>query len=297
MKIRLYENLRTVSYTPFYLAEAMGRYAEHGLEVDTIRSPKPSETPLGLMRGDVDVCWGGPMRVLVHHDADPACPLVCFGQVVGRDPFMLLGREPNIDFRFTDLIGKRVAVMNEVETPWMTMQDDLGRAGIDPQSIVRAPDRTMAENVAALAAGEVDVIQVMEPYAANAIGDRIGHLWHRFSVRGEVAFTSFYTTRTFADERPEVCRALVRALRASIETLYTMPSVEVAAKIGAWFADVTPERLASAIAGYQAAQIWTVDPSIPAAHLVRLKAGLLSGGLIARDVPYDEVVVDRFARE
>jgi NitT/TauT family transport system substrate-binding protein len=141
----------------------------------------------------------------------------------------------------------------------------------------------------------VDVIQVMEPYAANAIGDGFAHPWHRFSVRGELAFTSFYTTRAFIDERPEACRALVKALRASIETLYAMPSGEVAEKIGAWFADVAPERLASAITGYQAAKLWTVDPSIPAAHLLKLKASLVSGGLISRDVPYDEVVDDRFA--
>jgi NitT/TauT family transport system substrate-binding protein len=295
MKIRLYENLRTVSYAPFYLAEEMGRYAEYGLEVETLISPKPSETALGLLEGRVDVSWGGPMRVLLHHDSDPACPLVCFGQVVGRDPFMLIGRKPNADFRFADLVAKRIGVMNEVPTPWMTMQDDLGRAGIDPQSIERAPDRTMAQNVAALAAGELDVIQVMEPYAANAIGDGIGHLWHRFSVRGEIAFTTFYATRSFVDGSPEVCRALVNALAASVRSLYAMPGAEVAGRIAAWFPDTAVERLANAIAGYQAARIWATDPSIPAAHLVRLKAALLSGGLIARDVPYDDVVVDRFA--
>ncbi len=294
MKIRLYENLRTVSYAPFYLAEALNQYAEHGIKVEIIVSPRPAETPLGLIHGRVDVAWGGPMRVLVHHDRDPTCPLVCFGQVVGCDPFILVGREPNSDFRFADLIGKRVAVMNEVPTPWMTMQDDLGRAGIDPDSIQRTPDRTMAENVSALAAGEVDVIQVMEPYAANAVGDG-AHIWHRFSVRGEVAFTSFYATRIFVDSRPEACAALVKALKATIELLYAMSSTEVAQRIGPWFPDTKPERLASAIAGYQAAKIWSHDPSIPPAHLARLKAALLSGGLILRDVPYEDVIVNRFA--
>ena len=49
---------------------------------------------IGLMAGRVDVSWGGPMRVMMHHNEDPACPLICFGQVVSRDPFMLIGREP-----------------------------------------------------------------------------------------------------------------------------------------------------------------------------------------------------------
>jgi NitT/TauT family transport system substrate-binding protein len=296
MKIRLYENLRTVSYTPFYLAEAMGRYAQFGLDVETIPSPTPSETPLGLIHGRVDVSWGGPMRVLMHHDRDPDCPLVCFGQVVGPDPFMLIGREPNCEFRFADLVGKRVGVMGEVPTPWLTLQDDLGRAGIDPESIDQGPERTMAQNVAALAAGELDVIQVMEPYASTAMGEGIGHLWHRFSVRGAIAFTTFYTTRAFVDERPEACSALVETLAASIESLYAMPGSEVAERIQSWFPDTSPQHLAAAIEGYQAAGIWMRDMSIPPIHMVRLKAALLSGGLISRDVPYEEVIVDRFAR-
>ena len=51
MKIRLYENLRTVSYAPFYIAEGRGLFAAEGLDVDTIPSPAPEETALGLIEG------------------------------------------------------------------------------------------------------------------------------------------------------------------------------------------------------------------------------------------------------
>ena len=51
------------------------------------RAPRPRYSTAA-----VDVSWGGPMRVMMHHDADPRCPLVCFGQVVARDPFLLVGR-------------------------------------------------------------------------------------------------------------------------------------------------------------------------------------------------------------
>lgn len=44
----------------------------------------------------MDVPWGGPTRVMMHHDADPRCPLVCFAQVVARDPFLLVGRRFSI---------------------------------------------------------------------------------------------------------------------------------------------------------------------------------------------------------
>src|SRR3546814_11698613 len=86
------------------------------------------------------------MRVMLHHDADHDCPLVCFGQVVSGEPFVLVGRTPKPDFHFADLAhsadrpGPRIGVAVDVPTPWMTMQDDLRRAGVAPASINRAPD-------------------------------------------------------------------------------------------------------------------------------------------------------------
>lgn len=294
MKIRLYENLRTLSYAPYYLAEVWHHYAANGVQVETIPSPAPPETARGLIEGRVDVSWGGPMRVLLNHDTDPDCPLVCFGQVVGGDPFMLIGREPRPDFQFKDLCGLKVGVVSEVPTPWMTMQDDLGRAGIDPATIERGPTRTMSENVAALAAGELDVIQVMEPQAAIALSGHDAHLWHRFSIRGEVAFTTFYAPRAFVRTNPEICRALVAALEASIEQLYSTPAEQVGALLRPWFPDVDAARLSEAVHGYQAASLWTRDPAIAPAHLARLKAALLSGELIRRDIPFESVVDESF---
>jgi NitT/TauT family transport system substrate-binding protein len=68
-------------------------------------SPSTARTATALLDGKVDVSWGGPMRVMMHHDADPRCPLVCFGQVVARDPFLLVGRARNASFSWRDLAG------------------------------------------------------------------------------------------------------------------------------------------------------------------------------------------------
>ena len=60
MKIRLYENLRTVSYTPFYLADALELFQAEGVDVETLPSPRPEETALGLIEGRADVLLGWP---------------------------------------------------------------------------------------------------------------------------------------------------------------------------------------------------------------------------------------------
>ena len=148
--IILYENMRTVVYVPFYLAIVRGDWAAEGIAVSVQTSPSTPETAQGLIDGRADVSWGGPMRVMLHHDRDRDCPLVCFAQIVARDPSILLGRQSNQRFQFSGLAGKRVGVIAEVPTPWMTLQDDLGRAGVSLDDIDWVKEQSMAENAAAL---------------------------------------------------------------------------------------------------------------------------------------------------
>lgn len=293
--IILYENLRTVAYAPFYLAIERGDWAREGIEVEVRLSPEPVETAQGLLDGRADVAWGGPMRVMLHHDRDPDCPLVCFGQVVARDPFMLVGREPRPGFRFEDLRGLRIAVTSEVPTPWMCFQDDLRRAGIDPAGIDRAPDAPMAENLKRLAAGQLDVVQVFEPYAARAEAEGAAHVWHRFAGRGDLGYTSFYTTRGFLDESRETCAKLVRGIHRAVTALYARPVEATAEAVAGYFPDLPAPLLTRAIAGYRDSQLWARTPTLPAWTVVALKAALLSGGLIRRDIPYDRFIDDSLA--
>ena len=52
--ITLYENLRTIVYAPFYLADRRGFWSEEGLEV-AFGVTEPVETAEGLMAGRADI--------------------------------------------------------------------------------------------------------------------------------------------------------------------------------------------------------------------------------------------------
>ena len=125
MKIRLSENFRAVFYAPYYATQALGLYAREGVEVEFMNSSVPGDAVAGLIDGTIDLTWGGPMRVMRAHDQRPDSPLVCFCEVVARDPFFLIGRSDRADFRLTDLAHLRFATVSEVPTPWMCLQHDL----------------------------------------------------------------------------------------------------------------------------------------------------------------------------
>ena len=154
MRLRIAENFRAIFYAPFYAAQALGFYAREGVDVELIGSAVAGDGVSAVLAGAIDLTWGGPMRVIKARDQNPDSPLVCFCEVVARDPFFLIGRSDRPAFRLADLAGLRLATVSEVPTPWMCLQHDLRLHGIDPASLHRIADRTMAENFAALRDGQ-----------------------------------------------------------------------------------------------------------------------------------------------
>ena len=128
----LSENFRALFYAPFYAAHATGAFTEAGVEVVLVASPSPPDTVKALLAGEVDVMWGGPLRVMMPRDIEPGSDLVCFCDVVARDPFFVIGREAAARFPLRRSQGPRLATVSEVPTPWICLADDIRRAGVDP---------------------------------------------------------------------------------------------------------------------------------------------------------------------
>ena len=158
MAINLCESFRAMFYTPFYLPFALGTYEAEGVDVTLSTSPSLDTVAEQLRDGIADVYWGGPMRIMVMRDRIREPEIIGFSEAITRDPFFLIGKTPNPSFDLKDLLDIRFASVSEVPTPWMCLQEDFRRAGIDPASLNRNPDRSMPENVEALANDKADVI-------------------------------------------------------------------------------------------------------------------------------------------
>jgi NitT/TauT family transport system substrate-binding protein len=295
MAITLQESLRGLFYAPFYVALARDAYEAEGVEVRFVSSPRPGDAARNVMDGTVDVCWGGPMRVMQAYQEIAGCDLASFAEVVTRDPFLLLGCEPRPDFALRDLAAVRVATVSEVPTPWMCLQEDLRRAGVDPARLTRIADGTMADNVAALRRGEVDVVQVFEPFAAALLGDGVGHVWYAQASRGPTSYTTFYARRGLLRDRHEELHRMVRAIYRTQKWVASTDGATIAAAIARYFEDVPPALLADACARYKALGIWGGNPRLPRIGYDRLLASLVSGGFVSPGTAYDVAVDNSLA--
>jgi NitT/TauT family transport system substrate-binding protein len=293
--ITLSENFRALFYTPFYAAHAIGAYEAEKVEVRLRDSPDPARTAADLRAGTVDVMWGGPLRVLLTHAADPTSDVVCFCDVVARDPFFIIGRYPNPDFRPCDLIGPRFASVAEVPTPWLCLQDDIRRDGADPAAVNRSSGPSMAENAASLRTGQLDAIQVFQPYAEELLQSGSGHLWYAAAGRGLTAYTTLVTRRSVLTSRRDELAAMVRAMYRSLRWIRATPGTEVARALAAFFPDVPAPLYAAAIDRYRALSLYGADPITRPEGVERLQAAMRSGGVLQNSIPFERVVDNSLA--
>src|SRR5262249_9611104 len=156
-----------------------------------------------------------------------------------------------------------LATVSEVPTPWMCLQHDLRLAGIDPATIKRVTNGTMVENMAALKAGKVDVIQIFEPFPSLLLADRAAHVWYAAARRGVTAYTCFYARRgTLTARRDELLR-MVRAIAKTETWVASATGLQIAESIAGYFKDVPTAILEAACTRYKTLGIWNTTPMLP----------------------------------
>jgi NitT/TauT family transport system substrate-binding protein len=288
VKIRLMENFRAIFYAPYYAIHALGFYANEGVDVELVSSDAPGDAIAHLANGTIDLTWGGPMRVMTAHDRDDQSPLICFGEVVSRDPFFLIGNFEG--FKLSDLTHLRFAAVSEVPTPWMCLQQDLRDAGIDPAGLIRVCDRTMPENYTALRGKTIDVMQAFEPFASQAELDRAGAVLYAASSRGPTVYTSFIATRSKVATHRDALFAVTHALAKMQRWLYTHSGKELAEVVESFFPNVPRELLVCSLQRYLDAGLWARDTAMSKQGFERLGLSFLSGGSLRRSPVFENCV-------
>jgi NitT/TauT family transport system substrate-binding protein len=290
MHVKLSENFRAVFYAPFYATHALGHYTGESVDVELLNSPAPAAAAAGLLDGSIDIAWGGPMRVMKARDDDPQSPLVCFCEVAGRDPFFLVGKGDRSTFRLADLPRLKIGTVSEVATPWLCLQHDLRAQGVDPDQLNRVVHRTMADNLQALSTGELDVVQMFEPYVSMAVREGACEVLYAASSRGPTAYTTFLASRDSVRRNRAAFDAMVRATRRTLAWVAAHSAAELADAVARYYPDVPRAILVSSFQRYRDAGLWSRTPEISRQGFAQLADSLKSGGFISRDHGYEDCV-------
>ncbi len=291
-QLKVQEPFRALFYAPYYAALARGDYTAEGVAVTLLPGTVPSLAKDSVLDRTADLAWGGPMRLLLAHDADHACPLRLFGAVVMGDPFFLVGRQPNPGFKLRDLAQMTLGTVSEVPTPWWTLQDDIRQAGLDPVSIKRVTDRPMGDNAATVAAGTLDVAQLFEPLVSQMEAAGTGHVWYAQASRGPTSYTAFYARTDVIAAKRAAMEAMVRGLARTLTWFAGASPEEIVACIADFFTGGDTALMARAIQRYKSVNLWTKTPHFPPEALAQLERGMLSAGAIKRTPGFAGLVAE-----
>jgi NitT/TauT family transport system substrate-binding protein len=297
MTIRLSENFRALFYAPFYAAHAIGAYEAEAVDVELVSSADPTHTAAALRSGEIDVMWGGPLRVMLTHAGNPAADSVCFCDVIARDPFFIVGREPHPGFQVADLADMRFASVAEVPTPWLCLQDDVRQAGIDPETLDRISGPTMAENAVSLRTGGLDAVQLFQPYAEELVASGVGYIWYAAADRGLTAYTTLVTRRALLASRRDELLRMTRAMARVLRWIAATPGDEIARAVTAFFPDVPHDIFAAAMDRYRELALYAPDPVLRREGFDRLQAAMRSGDALDRAIPFEMCVDNSLAEQ
>ena len=295
MKLTLAENFRALFYAPFYAMQALGLAEREGVQLEWLPPGAPGAALDAVKRGTVDLAWGGPMRVMKDHDTTPAdgSSLLCFGEVVSRDPFCLVGTPHATPFDLRSLPGLRLGVVSEVPTPWYCLQADLRDAGCDMEALRASPrvvtGLTMDEQLRALRDATLDVAQCFEPFTSRALADG-ARLLYAASDRGPTVYTTLICSRDGLARNHDAFAALDRAVQALLDWIAAHGSAGLASLTMPFFPASAPALVRASVERYCAARIWGRSAAVSRAGFERLAHSLHVGGFVSRNMTYAECV-------
>ncbi|MDU4883332.1 ABC transporter substrate-binding protein [uncultured Clostridium sp.] len=299
--VRLNEVVRSVFYAPMYVAITEGFFEEEGVKIDLSTGQGADKTMQQLLSGNVDIGFSGPEQAIYIYNQGREDYPVVFGQLTQRDGSFLVGREAEENFDWTSLKGKELIGGRPGGIPEMALEYVLKENGLDPST-----DVNMITNIdftatsGAFKSGAGDYVALFEPTATMLGNDGSGNIVASVGESaGNIAYTCFYTTKSYMDENKEVLQRFTNAIYKGQQWVKEHTSDEVAESIVSYFPGTDEKVIEQVIDNYKSIDAYSETPVVSEDGLNRLM-DIIQGydsSLIQTRPDFDTIVNNDFANE
>ncbi len=277
-------------YSPLLATIGGGFLQEEGLEPVYTPAMPEMQVEEALRSGDFHVSQSAVATSFTALEQGESCDLVHFAQINERDGFFIAGREPEMDFKWQNLVGKKVLVDHFFQ-PLAMLRYGLYQQGIDIDSLevidagdVESVDRAFRD-------GKGDYVHLQGPAPQQLEHEGIGYPVAAVAdAVGPVAFSSLCATREWLDTN--MAAAFMRAYRRGRQFVIDSPAEDIARLEQQFFPGISPEVLTETILAYQLLGCWTPETTISQASYERLLDVFLHSGLITQRYPYAACIVE-----
>jgi NitT/TauT family transport system substrate-binding protein len=122
-------------------------------------------------------------------------------------------------------------------------------------------------------------------------------VWYAAASRGPTSYTTFNTTRTFLERKPDTALRLTRAMYRTLKWIAAHDGRALAEAIASYFPDIPAARLAACCETYRSLGLWNRTPILQREGLEWLRDAMLGAGAIRTRFAYEDCVDMRFAEQ
>ncbi len=294
-KIKLNEVTHSIFYAPLYVAINNGYFEEEGLEIELTNGGGSDKSMISIISGQADIALLGPETAVYVAAQDSTEQPIIFGQLTKRDGTLLIGRNEEPNFQWSDLAGKEILGGRRGGMPAMTLQYVLDQNGVGETANVNL-DVAFDMMVSAFENGTGDYCTMFEPTASDYIAAGKGYMVASIGQEsGEVPYTAFMATSTWLEKNEDKAEKFLTAVVKGYEYLMTADVEDVADALMPSFTGSTRTSIKNAIVSYKAIDAWVDTPVMKESAYQNLLNIIQNAGELTKDVPFNKVVDNTIA--
>ena len=212
---------KNAALTNAWIAESVGIYEEHGLDVKLIEFKSGSESINAQRSGSVDIILSAPGTAMVANESGFDLVSIAqneISQAEGPDTASVQVLADSSIESLKDLEGKKVAIYDSRNQLVLGLKKIIEESGADVDKVefLEVPFSSMGD---ALKNGQVDAISLVDPYTTQLVSEGTTKVisWNYVESIPEQPVGAWYARSKFVKENPEAVSRFYDAISASIE--------------------------------------------------------------------------------
>lgn len=298
-KVTLSEVAHSIFYAPQYAAIELGYFKDEGINLNLVNGAGADKVMTALISGDADIGFMGSEASVYVYQEGSEDYAVNFAQLTQRAGNFLVGRQPEQNFSWGNLKGKKVLGGRAGGMPEMIFEYILKKNGMDPKV-----DLTIDQSVnfgltaAAFSGNDFDYTVEFEPFATGLEKEGNGVVVASLGMdSGYVPYTAYSAKKSFLENNSEVVQGFTNAIQRGLEYVNTHSSEEIAKVIKPQFKETDESTIASIIERYKEQDTWKGDTIFEKSSFDLLQNILEEAGELTARVPYEKLVVTGFSEK
>ena len=293
----LNEVAHSIFYAPQYAAIELGYFEDEGIDLTLVNGAGADKVMTALISGDAQIGFMGSEASIYVYQEGSQDYAVNFAQLTQRAGNFLVGRQPEDNFKWENLTGKKVLGGRAGGMPQMVFEYILKKHGLDPKTDLEIDQSiNFGLTAAAFTSNDADYTVEFEPFATTLESEGSGTVVASLGTEsGYVPYTAYCTKKSYMEKNPELIQKFTNAIQKGMDYVNSHSAEEIAKTIAPQFKETPVDKIATIVGRYKDQDTWKDDTIFEKESFELLENILEEAGELSERVPYEKLVTTQFS--